>query len=194
MVPRVIGERDTSTDDELRAQFRAGRCRHVMLAGFIADAAPLRAQVDAAGWTAFDEPDRGRYEHNRALVVDDVFAGLRVTAEQIIERRLRIERAVWLRFRHRDYQLTKDDARERPLTTHVELVYDFSLAMLGKGEVTYTDGRETWLVPQVPSIIALVEREPWLYRHVRYLDHTIGDALIYRLRLTLVDRDRTSAE
>jgi hypothetical protein len=186
----VIGERDTSTDDALRAQFRAGRCHHVMLAGFIGDASPLRAQVDAAGWTAFDEPDRGRYEYNRTLVVDDVFAGLCATAEAIAQRRLRVERAVWLRFRHRDYQLSKDDARERPLAArHVELLYDFSPAMLGKGEVTYTDGRESWLVPQVPSLIALVEREPWLYRHVRYLDHTVGDALVYRLRMTLVDLD-----
>jgi hypothetical protein len=189
MVPRVIGERDTSTDDQLRAQFRAGRCHHVLLAGFIADTAPLRAQVDAAGWTPYDEPDRGRYECNRTLVIDDVFDGMRTTAEAIVERPLHVERAVWLRFSHRSYQLTKDDARERPLAArHIELIYDFSPAMLGTGEVIYTDGREIWLVPQVPGVIALIEREPWLYRHARYFDHTVGDAVVYRLRLTLVDR------
>lgn len=187
MVPRVIGQRDPTTDEATRVQFRAGRCHHALL-GFVADTAPLRAQLDAAGWTTFDEPDRGRYEHNRSLVIDELFTDLRETAEAIVERRLQVERAVWLRFRHRDYQLTKDDARERPLDArHVELLYDFSRAMLGKGEVIYTDGRESWIVPQVPNVVALVEREAWLYRHARYLDHTIGDALVYRLRLTLVD-------
>lgn len=188
----MIGERDTSTDDQLRAQFRAGRCHHVLLAGFIPNTLPLRARVDAAGWTAYDQPDRGRYEYNRTLVLDDVLAGLCTTAETIVERRLRVERFVWLRFRHRDYQLSKDDARERPLhARHVELLYDFSPAMLGKGEVIYTDGRESWFVPQIPGVIALVEREEWLYRHARYLDHTVGDALVYRLRLTLVDHEGT---
>jgi hypothetical protein len=190
MVPRVIGERDTTTDDALRAQFRAGRCHHVLLGGVIADASPLRAQVDAAGWTAFDQPDRGRYEYNRTLVADDVFAALCATAEAIVERPLRVERAVWLRFRHRDFQLSKDDARERPLVQrHVELVYDFSSAMLANCETVYTDGRESWVIPQIPTVIALVEREPWLYRYARYLAHTVGDALVYRLRLTLVDRE-----
>ncbi len=191
----MIAERDTSGDAELRAQFRARRCRHVLLGGFIADTAPLRAQVDAAGWTVFDEPDRGRYEVNRTLVVDDVFAGMRATAEAIVERPLRIERAVWLRFGHRDYQLTKDDARERPLVArHIELVFDFSAQMLGKGELIYTDGRESWFVPQCPRVIAIVEREPWLYRHARYLDHTIGDAQVYRLRLSLVDHEPSSRD
>jgi hypothetical protein len=186
----MIGERDTSTDDALRAQFRSGRCHHALLAGFIADASPLRAQLDAAGWTLFDEPDRGHYEVNRTLVVDDVFAGLCATAEAIVGRRLRIERAVWLRFRHRDYQLTKDDARERPLVErHVELLYDFSTGMHANCEMVYTDGRESWIVPQIPSVIALVEREPWLYRYARYFAHTVGDAVVYRLRLTLVDAE-----
>jgi hypothetical protein len=70
----------------------------------------------------------------------------------------------------------------------VELLYDFSPAMLGTGEVIYTDGHESWFVPQIPGVIALVEREAWLYRHARYLDHAVGDAVVYRLRLTLVDR------
>ena len=182
----MIGERDTSGDDALRAQFRAGRCQHALLAGFAIDLAALRAQVDASGWTAFDEPDRGRYEYNRTLVDDELFAGLCATAETITERRLRVERAVWLRFRHRAYQLSKDDARERIASAHVEVLYDFSPAMLGKGDVIYTDGRESWHVPQVPTLLAIVAREPWLYRYARYLDHTIGDALVYRLRMTLV--------
>ncbi len=191
----MIGERDTTTDNELRAQFLANRCHHVLLAGFIADASPLRALVDAAGWSVFDEPDRGRYEVNRTFVEGDVFAGMCATAEAIVGRPLRVERAAWLRFRHRDYQLTKDDARERPLVgRHVELLYDFSAAMLGTGEVVYTDGHESWVVPQIPSVIALVEREPWLYRYARYFTHSVGDALVYRLRLTLVDRDMASAE
>lgn len=184
----MIVERDPTVDVQLREQFRTGRCHHVLLGGFLAETATLRAQIDEAGWTSFYEPDRGRYEHNRTYVLDELFASLRVIAEGIVERSLDIERAVWLRFRHRDYQLTKDDARERPLAArHVELLFDFSQAMVGNGELVYTDGHESWIVPQAPWLISLVERESWLYRYARYLDHTIGDALVYRLRLTLVD-------
>jgi len=40
-------------------------------------------------------------------------------------------------------------------------------------------------VPQVPGAIAIVEREPWLYRYARYLNLGVGDAVVDRLRLSL---------
>ena len=40
-------------------------------------------------------------------------------------------------------------------------------------------------VPQWPLSVALVERHDSLYRYDRYLNHTAGDAEIWRLRLSL---------
>ncbi len=174
--------------DEFRAQFAEGRCHHVVVAGFLDDeaAAPLRAQVNAAGLTVFHEPDRGRYEHNRELAIAPLFDELRAIVEELVQRPLRVDHACWLRLRHRDYQLIKDDARDRPLAdTHVELTLDLSALATGQAELVYTDGLESWVVPQLPGAVSVVEREPWLYRYARYLNVGVGDAVVERLRLSL---------
>jgi len=174
--------------DELRPQFAEGRCHHVVAAGFLAEpaAALLRAQVSAAGLTLHDEPDRGHYELNRELAIPSLFEDLRAIAEELVQRPLRLERACWLRLRHRDYQLIKDDARDRPIAdTHLELTLDHSALATGQAELVYTDGQESWVVPQVPGAIAIVEREPWLFRYARYLNVGVGDAVVDRLRLSL---------
>ncbi|CAN5918070.1 hypothetical protein BH11MYX3_BH11MYX3_09470 [soil metagenome] len=176
------------SDEEMRAQFRDGRCHHVVVAGFLTPeaATDLRAQIDAAPFTTFDIPDRGHYEHNRELALPALFDELRAVAEQVTERSLRIEHARWLRLRHRDYQLIKDDATDRPVPgAHVELILDVSTLTSGQAELVYTDGHESWVVPQVAGAISIVEREPWLFRYARYLNLGIGDAVIHRLRLSL---------
>jgi hypothetical protein len=176
------------SDDEMRAQFREGRCHHVVVAGFLTPtaASELRAQIDAATFTTFDIPDRGHYEHNRELALPALFDELRVIAEQVTEHPLRLAHARWLRLRHRDYQLIKDDAMDRPVpTTHVELTLDISDVTSSQAELVYTDGHESWVVPQVAGAISIVEREPWLFRYARYLNLGIGDAVIHRLRLSL---------
>ena len=174
--------------DEFRAQFADGRCHHVVVAGFLDEpaAAPLRAQVSAAGLARYDEPDRGHYEHNRELAIPPLFDDLRAIAEELVQRPLHLDHACWLRLRHRDYQLIKDDARDRPIAdTHLELTLDHSALATGQAELVYTDGQESWVVPQVPGAIAIVEREPWLYRYARYLNLGVGDAVVDRLRLSL---------
>lgn len=176
----------------MRAQFRDGRCQHVVVAGFLTPpaATDLRAQIDAAPFTSFDVPDRGHYEHTRALAIPTLFDELRAIAEQVTERTLRLDHARWLRFRHRDYQLIKDDAADRPvLGPHIELTLDVSAVTTGQAELIYTDGHESWVVPQVAGAIAIVEREPWLFRYARYLNLHAAGAVIHRLRLSLSTLD-----
>lgn len=174
--------------EEFRAQFAEGRCHHVVVGGFLDDegAAALRTQVDAAPFAPYDQPDRGRYEHTRALELPALFDELRAIAEQLVERPLEVAHARWLRLRHRDYQLIKDDARDRPVApAHLELTLDFSAITTGQAEVIYTDGLESWVVPQLPGAIAIVLREPWLFRYARYLPAAVGDAVVHRLCLSL---------
>jgi hypothetical protein len=40
-------------------------------------------------------------------------------------------------------------------------------------------------VPQLPLSLALVERQDSLYRYDRYFNHLIGEAEVWRLRLSL---------
>jgi hypothetical protein len=176
------------TLDVLRAQFRGGRCHHVVVPGVVPDAtaASLREAVDAAGFAAYDEPDRGRYEHNDTLAIPPLFDELRAIAEQITERAMRADHAVLRRLRHRDYQLMKDDARTRPVAdAHVEIALDFSARATGQAEIVYSDGREHWVVPQLPGAVAIVAREPWLFRYERYLNAAVQDAVVHRLYLAL---------
>ena len=181
VVPRVI-------DDALRAQFRDGRCRHLVLPAVLAEdrAAPLRARLDAAGFAAVYEPDRGRYELNRELVDQPLFDELRALAEQLVERPLRDGPARWLRLRHRDYGLIKGDARDRAVAAeHLELTLDFSASTTEQAEIVYTDGHESWIVPQRPGSLAVVERPGWLFRYERYLNRHVEAAVLHRLRLSL---------
>ena len=110
---------------------------------------------------------------------------LRALAEQVVERPLALERAVWQRLRHRDYMLMKGDAKSRFAAPNIEVTLDFSTAATEGAELVYTDGYESWVVIQDPGSVAIVEREPWLYRYDRYLNMAVGDKVVHRLRLTL---------
>ena len=175
-------------DDEIRAHYSSARCHHATLGGFLDDAASasLRQRVNAAGFTLYDQPDRGRYEHNHDLAMPALFADVRAVAEQLVLHPLRLDHARWLRHHHRDYQLLKDDARDRPVAaTHLEVTLDFSAVATGQAELVYTDGHETWVVPQIPGSLSVVERAPWLFRYARYLNREVQDAVVHRLRLLL---------
>ena len=175
-------------DDEIRAEFSAARCHHATLGGFLDEpaTASLRDQVNAAGFTLYDQPDRGRYEHNHELALPSLFDDVRAVAEQLVQHPLRLDHARWLRLHHRDYQLIKDDARDRPVAApHLEVTVDFSARATGQAELVYTDGHESWVVPQLPGSVSVVKREPWLYRYARYLNVEVQDAVVHRLRLLL---------
>ena len=173
--------------DELRCVFRATRCHHVMVPGALVDTATakLREDIDRAAFSQFDEPDRGRYELATGIEVPAVVDELRALAEHVVERPLSLQRAMWLRLRHRDYLLIKGDAKERLAVTHVEVTLDFSAAATGGAELVYTDGVETWPVLQEPGSVTIALREPWLFRYDRYLNSAVGDKLVHRLRLIL---------
>jgi hypothetical protein len=52
--------------------------------------------------------------------------------------------------------------------------------------MVYTDGAASFVVPQLSRSLALVERRSEnLYRFERYLNHQVGDAEVWRLRLSL---------
>jgi hypothetical protein len=171
----------------LRARFRDGRCHHVVIPELVGEelAAAMRAQLDDIGFEAFCEPDRGRYEINRDLAVPELFEELRELVEHIVERPVQVGPAHWLRLRHRDYALLKADAKSRASGRHVEVTLDVSARATGQAEIVYTDGVASWAVAQQPGSVAIVERDAWLYRYDRYLDHRVAGAVIYRLRLAL---------
>lgn len=172
----------------IRARFREGRCHHVVMPELVAEdrAALMRAHLDEVGFASFYEPDRGRYEINHELTAPELFEELRELVEHIVERPVRVGPAHWLRLRHRDYALIKGDAKTRAPGLHVEVTLDFSPRATEQAEIVYTDGAEAWMVPQQPGSVAIVERDTWLYRYERYIDHCVAGGSIYRLRLALL--------
>lgn len=94
---------------------------------------------------------------------------------------------VWTRlftFRHRGYSLMLDDSITR-VQEGVELMLDLSKAAAGP-PVVWTGGLE---VPQIPGLLALVERTPATHRYDRYLPATVGRAEVLRLRAAFVAAD-----
>jgi hypothetical protein len=119
-------------------------------------------------------------------VDEELFGALTAFAEKIAGGPLcRLEQR-WLRFARGDYQITHGDHVDRAARgRHLELTLDFSAVDTDQGESVFTDGRQTFIVPQLPRSLALVERDDSLYRYDRYLNHKTGDAEVWRLRLSL---------
>jgi hypothetical protein len=176
--------------ETFRRQFRDSRPRFAMVPMLLTPESMevLRTRVRAAGWRPFLLADRGRYEVNDMLVDEELFEPLRQFAERITESRLQVgEPARWLRLRHGDYALIRDDSfhlRAQP-PRHLELTLDFSEDEHDQAHIVYTDGQQGWIVPQSPGTLALFERAGGFFRYDRYLPHTVGDAEVHRLRLPL---------
>jgi hypothetical protein len=180
----------------LRALYRpevAPRYRHAFAPAMfeLAAAAALRDAVTADGWTPFYVADRGRYHVNTRYTDDAMFGELRALAEAVVEAPLDLGEARWMKLGRGDYQLTRGDAVDRTVRgPHVELSLDFSETQTGRADIVYTDGAEAFAIAQWPTSIALVERTGALHRYDRYLDHLVGDATVWRLRLALPFRER----
>ena len=143
-------------------------------------ASALRAKISERVQPFFIA-DRGRYHANGEFADAELFAKLRAFAVESVGP-LELGPHQWLRLGHGDYQLIRDDSVGRVAGRHVELILDFSERATGQAEIFYTDGA---LLPQTPLSLALVERHDSQYRYQRYLNHQVGDAQIFRLRLSL---------
>ncbi len=132
-------------------------------------AADLRARLDAAGTTAFDLADRGRYRHNDALRIDPLWDELTGFAAGVAGPGATVTLAAvrWLRLGRGDYSLVKDDTRTRPAGPHLELVLDLSPGTSGEAELVYTDGLATLGVPQIAGLLAVVDRTATSTRYQR---------------------------
>jgi hypothetical protein len=158
---------------KLRPAFEAGPIRSVLL--------PLACEPRAlpARYVRFDVAHRGKYEvaelRDRALASE-----LRQFAEAICGARLGSGRLRLQRFRRGGYSLFQDDDLTR-LERGIELTLDLSRAARGP-PVVYRRLEKELIVPQLPGLIALVERTKDLYRYDRYLPAFVGRAEVVRLR------------
>jgi hypothetical protein len=175
-----------------RALLRGATLPHLMVPGAISSdvAAALREQLDAAGCETFAIADRGHYRCNGSLRVEALWAGLADFAGRIAGAALEVRDARWLRFARGDYALVKDDSRRRPGGDHVELTLDLSTAATGEAELVYAGwpGGAAVMVPQLPSMLVLVERTAAITRYDRPVTLRAGGAEVIRLRLSLVAR------
>jgi hypothetical protein len=128
----------------------------------------------AAAFKPFFLAHLGRY----GLAELPEFPELRMLAEAVTGRTLRHLWTRAFRFRPGGYSLFADDARTRA-EARVEVICDLSASAAGPqcfyGQLA---------IPQLPGLVAVVERAPHLYRRDRYL--TQGAAKIIRLRSTFI--------
>jgi len=117
--------------------------------------------------------NRGRYETAELEPREE----LRAFAEALTGLRLAHAWLRLFRFGHRDYSLYLDDALTR-IERGVELTLDLSRKSAGPPEIWSTG----LTVPQVPGLLALVERAPAVYRCDRYFTAAVGRAKVLRLR------------
>jgi hypothetical protein len=165
--------------DETVARRQLRQTRSLVAPAFLdpETASALRNRAFLPFWIA----DRGRY-HQAEEVDAPLFDRLRAWAESLAETPLEAADHQWLRLRHGDYQLTRDDSVRRISGRHYELVLDFSERATGQAEIVYG---ERLRLPQLPLSLALVERDDSQYRYQRYLNHQVGEAEVFRLRLSL---------
>lgn len=121
-----------------------------------------------------DVPDRGRYDFADLRP----FQELHEFAQALTGARLKHRSTRLVRLRWRSYSLFFDDAKTR-IENGVELTLDLSRAAVGPAAI-YEPGRIE--VPQAPGIVAVVERNPSMFRYDRYLPAQVGNASVLRLR------------
>jgi len=134
--------------------------------------------VPRVRWRRLDLANRGRYE----------FAELRPPrelhrfAEALTGASLKPAWSRLYRFRHRGYALFFDDAHSR-LESGVELTLDLSPEMAGPPAIYQSSPTDRLEVPQVPGLVAIVQRNPAMYRYDRYFPAEVGRAAVLRLRV-----------
>jgi hypothetical protein len=180
--------------DGLRQIYRAARLPFVVIPEAIDPSVSerLRAEVEPT-LVPFSSIDRGRYLLSEAPIDAELGEELRQLAAALVGAPLELAGVRWLRFGHGDYSLMRDDQATRQTGRRLELTCDLSAgaAATEEGQIVYTDGKETIVLPQWPGAVALVDKPPSLYRYERYLTHTVGDRQIYRLRLLLQYRQES---
>ena len=124
--------------------------------------------------------DRGRYEVSTLRPA----AELHEFAEAVTGRRLKHAWTRLYRLRHRSYSLHLDDALTR-IESGVELMLDLSRELCS-APVIWSTGLQ---VPQIPGLLALVERTPAAHRYDRYLPASVGRATVLRLRAAFASDD-----
>lgn len=120
---------------------------------------------------------RGRYQLAELAPRDD----LRAFAEALTGRRLS---PAWLRlfrFHCGGYSLFYDDSLSR-IEPGVEVTLDLSREIAGTPAVYQRGPSQLLVVPQVPGLVAAVERAPGVFRYDRYLPASVGRAAVLRLR------------
>ena len=127
-----------------------------------------------ARFRKFDVPDRGKYDFCDC----PPFQELQRFAEALTGASLKHRWTRLQRFRWRSYSLFFDDAQTR-IENGIEITLDLSQAAVAPAAV-YEPGRIE--VPQAPGIVAVVERNPAMFRYDRYLPAEVGRAAVLRLR------------
>jgi len=160
---------------KLRPAFQSAPIRSLLAPG----ACDPRALHLPRFWR-FEVANRGLYDvaelRDRHLAEE-----LRTVAETVSGARLRRIRVLRIfRFRRGGYSLLYDDALSR-IESGVEVTLDLSHSIVGAPAI-YRSGDRKLVVPQVPGLIAIVERTPDTYRYDRYVPASAGRAEIRRLR------------
>ena len=136
---------------------------------------------------AFDLAHRGNYAF--ADLRDQPLADeLCAFAEALACAPLRLHSLRLYRFRRGGYSLFRDDAATR-IETGIEVTLDLSRKMAGPPAVYQSSASHRLEVPQAPGLVAVVERNPGLFRYDRYLPAEVGRAEVLRLRAAFVAAD-----
>ena len=178
---------DDALLDELRTEFAQAGIRRVLVPNAVDESAARALRESAApGLQPFYVANRGRYHINRTFAAPGLFDALRVLGEGISTVPLAPGAACWLRFRRGDYQLLQGDAADTPERgRHLELTVDISAAATGQAEFVYVRDPDRFSFPQLPLALTIVERTENLFRYDEYLNNTVGEAEVWRLRLAL---------
>jgi hypothetical protein len=109
---------------------------------------------------------------------------LHAFAEAVTGLRLKHDETRLQTFRHRGYSLFLDDSLTR-IQSGIEVMLDLSRDPAGP-PVVWSTGLQ---VPQIPGLLALVERTPAALRRDAYLPASVGRAAVVRLRAAFVPAD-----
>jgi hypothetical protein len=156
--------------------------------------AEIRGRLAKCNFVPFRLAHRGHYAFLDDVQEPALVRGAVKLAEFVTGLRLAVAVVRCLRLRAGDYVLSSDDptgpyrpSEGNPAARCIELTADLSESSSGEAQVVYSHrGKDFFVMPQLSGCIALVERRSTVTRYDRFLNHRVGEAVVYRLRLTLV--------
>ncbi len=149
----------------------------------------IRARLSQRSFAKFRLAHRGHFSYADEVEEPELTAGLVELSEFVTQTRLAIVSQRCFRLVAGDYVLSAQHADLPQLGDEqrlIDVIADLSKSSSGEAQIVYAlRGEHFFAAPQLSRSISVIERRASVTRYHRYLNHKMGERVVYRHCVTL---------